>query len=271
MADKEWECPTCGLHFDTENGMKVHHSKLHGTSISGVKTECSWCGKTIRVSRDRFESNENNFCSRDCEKEWRSEVYRGEKHHNYDRVKLSCDYCGDEIEKRPCEIEDNDHHFCDSSCFAKWHGGGEKDPENYTTVECEWCGNEFEKLKAVAKKTEKHFCDMENCYSKYHSENLTGEGSPRWKGGHELYYGPNWVSQREKAIKAANGECKMCGISRDEVDRDLHVHHIQPFRMFENDSETDYESANSLENLICLCVDCHNKAERHAPLLPEVD
>ena len=37
------------------------------------------------------------------------------------------------------------------------------------------------------------------------------------------------------------------------------VHHIVPFRFFEN----DHEKANKIDNLTCLCHNCHAKQESH--------
>ena len=61
--------------------------------------------------------------------------------------------------------------------------------------------------------------------------------------------------------KHAKRKCCSYGISnkahKKKYKSSLEVHHIKPFRFFEN----DYMAANDLENLITLCISCHKKAE----------
>ena len=82
----------------------------------------------------------------------------------------------------------------------------------------------------------------------------SGERHPDWKGGHSKYRGEDWYSQRQKALIRDNYTCQDCNVHRDKLDspRHMHVHHISPYQI-SND--------NSLENLITLCVSCHNKRE----------
>lgn len=87
-----------------------------------------------------------------------------------------------------------------------------------------------------------------------------GEDHPAWKGGHDEYYGPNWMQKREETLQRDDYECRVCGIDREEhrekYNQDLHVHHIMPARKF-----SDYEDQNDLDNLLTLCQDCHSKYE----------
>lgn len=64
-------------------------------------------------------------------------------------------------------------------------------------------------------------------------------------------YGPNWASQRQKALTRDNHRCQMCGDTSK-----LHIHHIKPFRQYPS-----YLEANILENLLTLCPTCHRQAE----------
>lgn len=67
-------------------------------------------------------------------------------------------------------------------------------------------------------------------------------------------YGPNWKVIREKVLTRDDYKCQSCG-KRDRLLL-LHVHHKIPFKSF-----TSIEKANSLDNLITLCPDCHKLAE----------
>ena len=68
------------------------------------------------------------------------------------------------------------------------------------------------------------------------------------------YYGPQWLAIRQMVRQRDQFTCQMCGAL--EVDRAHHVHHKIPLRSF-----TSLELANSLDNLITLCPNCHRKAE----------
>jgi 5-methylcytosine-specific restriction endonuclease McrA len=89
----------------------------------------------------------------------------------------------------------------------------------------------------------------------------TGADNPNWAGGYKKYYGRNWDEQRQKAIKRDRGECCICG------DRDVQVHHIQPFRTY---GLENYQEANRLENLMCLCQKHHSRWEG-VNLRPQTD
>lgn len=72
-------------------------------------------------------------------------------------------------------------------------------------------------------------------------------------------YGPNWKTQRRRALARDNHQCRMCGASEGM----LHVHHIRPFREFNYapGQNENYQEANQLDNLITLCPSCHRQAE----------
>lgn len=98
--------------------------------------------------------------------------------------------------------------------------------------------------------------------------NRPGPDHPNWKGGHVDYYGESWHRQRQVALDRDDNECRACGMGadehRDRFDQDLHVHHITPFREFD-----DHERVNHVENLVTLCRACHARWEG-VPVVPEV-
>jgi len=98
----------------------------------------------------------------------------------------------------------------------------------------------------------------------------TGENNPRWNGGGENYYGPNWVSQRRNALERDDYRCQdpSCSMTNEEHiekhGQGLDVHHIIPFDTFDSPSE-----ANKLENLVTLCRECHHSTwQPMSPLRP---
>lgn len=97
---------------------------------------------------------------------------------------------------------------------------------------CKFCEETFGVIPAVSDQV---FCSI-RCKAEWQSENLTGENSPTWKGGYETYYGPDFRQQRRKARKRDNYTCRRCGITEEELERQLDVHHIVPFRNLDWDS-----------------------------------
>lgn len=56
-------CPTCGKDFETDRGMKIHHSRSHGESIASDEADCQVCGTTF----DYYSSmQKGDFCSYEC-------------------------------------------------------------------------------------------------------------------------------------------------------------------------------------------------------------
>jgi predicted HNH restriction endonuclease len=47
-----------------------------------------------------------------------------------------------------------------------------------------------------------------------------------------------------------------CGITSKELGKEMDVHHIIPFRLFDSD-----EQANKMNNLVSLCPSCHHRDE----------
>jgi len=108
-------------------------------------------------------------------------------------------------------------------------------------------------------------------------------------------YGPNWNTQRKKALNRDNHECVLCGISNkshiSNNDRGLDVHHIYKLRNFyyllndkhikllksEKDSSKLYskikiitKKANHISNLVSLCRNCHLSRIEPQPIQKQI-
>ena len=127
-------------------------------------------------------------------------------------------------------------------------------------VECDFCKKLFQKEDFRIEESNYHFCCGE------HRQNWlrnAGEDHPAYKKGQGSYRGPSWNRQRKKAYNRDNGECQHCNMSEEKHvsihNRSADVHHIVPYRLFE-----DHNNANDESNLITLCCTCHKKHERWA-------
>lgn len=178
------------------------------------------------------------------------------------RETVECRYCGDGFEVIPSKSEKST--YCSRECKNKWHSenrSGENHPlYNRIETECEMCGGTIHKKPSRVKGSDNTFCSIE-CHREYQSIHQTGDDHHNYNGGRADEYGPNWHRQRRKAIERDNGECQNCGDHRSELDRDIHVHHIKPRKEFITNGSLDHERANRLDNLVCLCSECHMRVE----------
>jgi len=240
--DSSVECPTCGrTDFASDRGMRLHHAKAHGESIAGVGVCCDSCGESFRKPEQRANNHEHHYCSKACHNN--HIALRGER---------------GELEKpdhlTPMYGEDN----------PAWKGGK-------ASIECDLCGVEFERPPCEVDMYDHNFCSSD-CRVEWMKERMAGENHPQWKGGHENYYGANWLRQRRKALDRDNYTCQRCQTHQDSLDRSLEVHHLKRIAWFKKnyDKPEWFERGNDLKNLISLCRDCHNKWEG-IPLRPQSD
>ena len=221
-----------------------------------VQVKCDLCGKEF-LSYHKIDRSKHHFCSRKCKGKWWSENIRGKNHPNWrgTKVRSKCDYCGRAYTVKRKDLKGRKNHFCSHECYWKWLSDkkGEDHPLwNRVDVKCTYCGEKLTRHPYRLRNHGNHFCSYK-CYWRW----AVGVNSPFWKGGHEPYYGPNYLSQRRKARSRDDYTCQMCG--REEDGRALGVHHIIPFREF---GLGRYKEANQLSNLITVCRHCHVKAER---------
>lgn len=129
-----------------------------------------------------------------------------------------------------------------------WKGGG-------TSFVCKYCGKEFKRETYRLKANTGHtgdFCSKE-CRGVHRRDHQSGPNSPYWVGGPKTYRGRNWLAARAVIVERQQGICAACG---RYIGKSLPVHHIRPYREFNN-----YKEANDPSNLIGLCQSCHMKQE----------
>ena len=247
------ECPTCGDVLPSEAGLKRHHKLVHGESLVDKPSgpECPTCG------RDDFENARGMKCHH--------KMAHGE---SIAGIQTECSWCGDDVRVLPENHRKSDRHFCkDTDCrerwlrsrtgedSASWEGGME-------TFTCANCGGDVNRYPSSVN-GENVFCGR-GCYTDWESTQMRGSDHFNWKGGYEPYYGENWLQQRRKALERDGHTCQSCGHAPGDDDRDLDVHHVRPVRTFD-----DPEDANALENLVSLCRSCHSTWEG-VPVRPEL-
>ena len=188
---------------------------------------CATCNNTYGGEK----RHNGKFCSMACYLTMRRLQHKSIK------KTVKCNTCGKLFLLFPYQIKKK--NFCSHQCTI-----------TRINKTCEVCGKGFIVQKRHAKQ---RFCSNA-CDGKFHS----GVNSPRYVNGLGVLWidkGKNWNTQRLKAIKRDSFTCQNCG-TIPQRRKLLHVHHKIPYREFSN-----YEEANRLENLICLCASCHIKIE----------
>lgn len=158
-------CPTCGETFETDRGLKVHHSKIHGESIAGVEIVCDYCDDTFRASP----SDKRRFCSKECSSAHKSETMDAPFGGERNSVILECEWCGDEYRRaaanaegsrfcsRKCQSKSQSVEFAGENCYL--HGVTGEDHPKYTGHE-DYYGENWEEQRKAAIDRDGHECTI---------------------------------------------------------------------------------------------------------------
>ena len=102
-------CPTCDYECNTEMGVKVHHTKVHGESLVLKEKACEYCGEIDEVYPSQTEDCfDNYFCSIRCRSDHFSENNSGEDHPQWKggQIEVTCLRCDFIQQKDPSYARD---------------------------------------------------------------------------------------------------------------------------------------------------------------------
>jgi 5-methylcytosine-specific restriction endonuclease McrA len=145
----------------------------------------------------------------------------------HEKVKFTCLVCGEKVIKYYHIRHAN--KFCSRKCYFLY-----RNPLGKAEIICKVCGKKKKVKRSEFERGQHKYCSWE-CYKVEHpgiSNRRNGSSYRRLR----------------KAFKRDNEICLICGNKAKDV------HHIIPFREFENDKEAD-----KITNLISLCKRCHRK------------
>lgn len=230
------ECPTCEKVLNTEQGVRMHHTRVHDTPLPN--RVCKGCETEFYDPR-----SDRVYCD-DCNPN------AGEHNPNWQDAKAeaTCEICDESFVYYPW---DKEGVYCPDCVEAADEFLGTpsyelREIERVKTT-CRYCDNEFEILQSAYERGEGRFCNND-CQNAWMAE--------QWSNSHDKPYRGKWYRMRRAAYERDSRRCQYCGISRKELGRNPDVHHIIPIREFDNPEE-----AHFLDNLICLCPLCHRRAE----------
>lgn len=104
--------------------------------------------------------------------------------------------------------------------------------------------------RTAGKKPERHCpdCGVVVQWHVARCRKCTGIAKRVRQAAEDMTYGYEWPGQRTRALRRAGNCCACCGGRKQPGGRDLHIHHIVPYRVT-HDSEN--------RNLSALCATCH--------------
>ncbi|RNJ26578.1 HNH endonuclease [Halosegnis longus] len=248
------ECPTCNRSLATEQGMRQHHTKVHGTPLPN---------RTCESCRDRFydPKSRRTYC-KSCY------TGRGQQNGNWKDAKTeaTCRNCESTFEYYPSE---KTGVFC-GDCVENTESflgtpSHELRRAPRKSFSCEQCGDSFELLASAVDgaMNRGRFCSHD-CRSTWLSQNRTGPAHHQWVAEEGSYSGA-WWQVRSRALERDEHTCQHCGAGVEELGQNPDVHHITPVRTFE-----DPDDAHHLDNVVCLCRTCHPKVEAGSLPCPEI-
>lgn len=244
------DCPTCGKSLETEQGVRIHHTKVHGTTLPN--RVCKGC------NADFYDPDSKRSYCEECNPN------AGSNNGNWKGAKeeSECEICGQLFEYYPSNKKGV---FCPSCVDESTVFLGDQfvKKAEHIDKECEYCGTMMEVLQSEISNGRGKFCSQ-TCLSGWMSENRVGENHHQWEGG-EIEYGQNWWRIRRKALQRDEYTCQQCGATKPELGRNPDVHHIKRVRDFEKP-----QSAHTLDNVISLCRSCHRNVEEGNVPTPEI-
>ena len=208
---------------------------------------CLTCKQPFEVKPYRV--SEAKYCSIKC----RNLAYKKDSN-----IDLICDHCGKQFTCFRSRLTYGRGKHCSPKCQYEARRSQEKSGETRECLNCHGL------LYVVPNKANGNRGTGKYCCRKCRDEHWKGENTPNYINGNKTnWHGPNWYSQRRKALTRDNNTCQKCKMTREEsvvkFGQVLVVHHIIPFRMFEG----DYKMGNQLRNLVTLCHSCHRSVESY--------
>lgn len=219
-------CVICDEEFITEVSNKKGASKRT-------------CGKRKCQDILRLKTTYDKTCVI-CEKE-------------YESVRVNSKYCSDECRSKRYEItcincnnkkrvDRPEIKLCSRECENNYK------KSLIGIVKCDYCDSEIKRTKNHIFSTKNNFCDSK-CSNNYWGYMLFSGKSK---------YGGGWGTIRKNTLKYYNKRCQCCNAK--VTLKSCNIHHIIPIQYF---TEEQIHIANSIENLLPLCIECHKEVHRN--------
>jgi len=233
QMSETWECPKCGQAFGNERARRSH---------------LGWCGRSREISAETKQKISRSLQGRQFSTEHKRRISEAKQgtHLNAEHKQKLSEY--ERSSKTRARMANAARHRPPISDETKRRKSKAMSGANNPIYGKSRSPETREKLSKALRGNPK----------------ICGSNHYNWKGG-PVPYGPDWSIQRDRARNRDNHSCQLCGVTEEELDHELSVHHIKPFRESKD---------NNLDNLICLCGNhggrhCHIYCELHPRDCPE--
>lgn len=235
------DCPHCDRAFETEQGLRIHHTKAHGDPLPN--RTCKGCNVDFYDPESR-----RSYCD-DCGPN------SGTNNGNWNGAKeeTTCHRCGSNFEFYPSNKKGVYCPDCVDTA-DEFLGDAFRPKGQRVSTECKFCEMQMVVLQSRIENGNSRFCSRQ-CLAKWLSENVVGESHHQYREGETKYRGA-WWRIRRKALSRDEHRCQNCGVEKEEIGREPDVHHLKPVRAFD-----EPQDAHELSNMISLCRSCHRLAE----------
>ena len=231
--------------FVERNRDEVNRKKRERRIHTMYEKTCIYCGETFAAKRrDQISCGKRDKLHRPNEKS--------------KMVELTCEYCGKTFTTQKQHYEQyvlarGKKMGC---CQHHTHILNGK----VVVLTCGECGKTFERAKSTCEQDNPEggyvFCSTE-CWKKNLDYRPRGENHSRYIDGKSSgYRGKGWGRIRRRIRERDNHTCYLCGKTREDIGKELDVHHSLRFEDFEDEND-----ANRGVNLISLCPSCHHSEE----------
>lgn len=249
-------CQNCGRKYkkppSAAKRSKYCCRSCHSSANSKANQKHKYVVRKCKVCGNEFETYTRHGGSKTCSPQCANQlkgINAAKSRQNYSKkITKPCQHCGTMFES----YKSRNRLYCSRKCKHAAHSENGR-----VVIPCAFCGKPTEFIKAQIELRGGKYCSKECRYNAM-SIARTGANNPNWVGGSSVitWRGPNWGRQKRKAKRRDKFTCQICGQIHRKSSRNIHVHHIVPFRLF-----SDYKRANHIDNLISLCMSCHGKAE----------
>jgi 5-methylcytosine-specific restriction endonuclease McrA len=221
---------------DRKKNGKYTHKCIHcGITFRSATPTCLSCGKRDKLHRPDEKVN---------------------------TIDVVCEYCGETFKKSVSEYNKDVRNGKPQGC-CQLHTHVLKG--NTLSLTCSECGKVFERAQTCCTEGQKHFFCSKECQDKNLDYILRGEDHYRYIDGKSSgYRGKGWTPIRKRIRERDEHTCYLCGKTREEIGKELDVHHLIRFEDFEDEND-----ANQGINLISLCPSCHHSEEVN-PTIPRI-
>jgi len=206
-----------------------------------MKKKCEECGKEFEVDETKRNWMHKKLCSAECQRLHSNKKSRLKYTPIQWPQKKICLHCGNEFLIH--EGGNMAQKYCDMECQLEAKQKRRLDELEARKVAkvCECCGIAFVAGKFTAHK--QRFCSLE-CRIKSKNKARYKSGTDRAKIRNTYKY--DFKQLRPQVIDRDGNKCTICGSTEQ-----LHAHH------WDNSGGTE-EVNNDMDNLVTLCVGCHN-------------